>query len=91
MRAVHSIRDVATGELRGHRLLSREWYGLVLLGEEKADLNTVIPRLVCVVVRKDTRRLWFECSNGFLDKGLVRHIRVEDLTSIARGDEIALQ
>lgn len=91
MRAVHCIRDVATGELRGHRLLSREWYGLVLLGEEKPDLNAIIPRLVGVVVGENTRRLGFKCSNSFLDKGLVRNIRVEDLTSIARSDEIALR
>lgn len=91
MRAVHGIRDIATWELRCHGLLSCEWYGLVLLGEEKADLNTLVPGLVCVVVGEDTGRLGLESSDGFLDKGLVRHISVEDLAPVGRRDEFALQ
>lgn len=91
VRAVHSIGDMATWKLSRHRLLSCEWDGLVLLGEEKADLDTVVPRLVCVVVGEDTGRLGLESSEGFLDKGLVRHISVEDLASVERGDEFALQ
>lgn len=90
MRAVHCKRDVATGKLRGHRLLSGERYGLILLSEEKPDLDAVVPRFVSVVVGENTGRLGLECSKGVRDKGLVCHIRVKDLASIARGDELAL-
>lgn len=91
MRAVHGVRDIATGELSRHRLLSCEWDGLVLLGEEKADLDAVVPGFVCVVVGENTGRLRLESSDSFVNKGLVRHISVEDLASVDRGDEFALQ
>ena len=68
MGAVHCVRDVATRELGGHRLLSCEWYGLILLSEEKSDLDAIVPRLVSVVVGENTSRLGLECSNGFRDK-----------------------
>lgn len=91
MRTVHCVRDIATWKLRGHGLLSCKWYGLVLLREEEADLDTVIPRCVCIVVGKDTSRLGLESSNGFVNKGLVCYICVKDLGSVDRGDEFALQ
>lgn len=91
VRAVHGVRDIATWELSRHRLLSCEWDCLVLLGEEKADLDTVVPGLVCVVVGEDTGGLGLESGEGFLDKGLVRNISVEDLASVDRSDEFTLQ
>lgn len=91
MRAVHGIRDIATWELSRHGLLSCEWDGLILFGEEKADFNTVVPRLVCIIVGEDTGRLGLESSDSFLDKSLVCHISVEDLSSVGRGNKFALQ
>lgn len=91
MGAVHGVRDIATWELSRHRLLSGEWDGLILLGEEKADLNAVIPRFVRVVVGEDTGRLGLEGSDSFLYEGLACHIGVKDLTCVGGGDELALQ
>lgn len=91
MRAVHGVGDVATWELGSHRLLSCEWYGLVLLSEEKADLDTIVPRLVCIVVGEYAGRFGLEGGDSFFDKCLVRHICVEHLASVDRGDEFALQ
>lgn len=91
VRAVHGIRDIASWELSRHRLLGCEWDGLILLGEEKAHLDAVVPRFVRVVVGEDTGGLGLEGSDSFLDESLVRHIGVKDLTSVDRGDEFALQ
>lgn len=90
MRAVHCVRDIAGRKLRGHGLLSRERYSLVLLGEEEADLDAVAPGCVGIVVGENSSRFGLESSNGFFDKGLVRHIRVEDLSRIYRCDKFAL-
>lgn len=90
VRAVHGVRDIATWELSRHRLLSSEGYGLILLGEEKADLDTVAPRFVRVVVREDAGRFGLERGDSLLDKSLVRHISVKDLTCVDRRDEVAL-
>lgn len=67
VRAVHSVADVARRKLCRHRLLRGNWNGLILLGEEETDLNTVVPRLVLVVIREDTCRLRLEGCDGLFN------------------------
>lgn len=81
MRAVHSIGDVAIGELGGHLFLGRNGNGLVQLGEEKANLDTVVPGLIDVVVREDTSRLGLKGSDGLSGQSGV-DIGIEDLCAI---------
>lgn len=91
MGAVHGVADIAGWELGRHLLLRGNRDGLVLLGKEKADFDTVVPRRVLVVVREDTCRLRLESRNGLLDKCLVGNIGVEDLSGVGNTDEIALE
>lgn len=90
MGAVQRVANVASWELGRHSLLCGKRDCLILLGEEKANLNTIVPRLEQVVIREDASGFGLELCQSLGKQSLIFDVGVGNLRDIGSTDELTL-